>query len=57
LTSRRKQAIFFWDPACAHGVIVKYNAAGDSMIWATFLGGNGGDWIYNMVLDTDGMSG
>jgi uncharacterized protein (TIGR03437 family) len=37
---------------CPHGIIAKYGPAGNSMIWATFLGGTtGGEFILGTALD------
>ena len=37
---------------CSHGLLAKYSPAGESMIWATFLGGaTGGEVITSAALD------
>jgi len=40
--------------SCSHGFVVKLPPAGDSLLWATYLAGNGADTISALAVDTNG---
>ena len=50
------QSAFQTDQTGQDAFVTKFNAAGNGLIYSTYLGGNGGDYGYGITVDNDGAA-